>query len=161
LRWGLTLLASLVALAVQTGLSLVLPHESRLFDPFLLVVVYCGLVFGETHGMLAGAVAGWVQDLQFGGAVTGLQALTKILVGFGVGAVATRFLIAATATRFLLLFGATLVDGLVFERFARVFDVAVSELSAASLLGRGALNALLGSLLFHAIDVRARREGRR
>lgn len=160
MRWTLTALALLVALAVQTGLTLLLPRESRLLDPFLLVVVYCGLVFGETHGMLAGAAAGWVQDIQFGGAVTGLQALTKILVGFGVGAVATRFLIAATATRFMVLFAATLVDALVFERFARLFDVPAADVSAAGLLGRGALNALLGSLLFHAIDARLRRERR-
>lgn len=160
MRWTLTVAALLLALALQTGLSLVWPQESRLLDPFLLVVVYCGLAFGETHGMLAGALAGWVQDLQFGGAVTGLQALTKILVGFGVGAVASRFLIAATATRFLMLFGATVVDVLVFERLARVFEVPTSEVSAAGLLGRGALNALLGSLLFHAVDTRLRRERR-
>lgn len=160
MRWTLTLVALVVALAVQTGLGLVLPRESRLLDPFLLVVVYCGLVFGETHGMLAGAIAGWIQDLQFGGAVTGLQALTKILVGFGVGAIATRFLIAATATRFLVLFGATLVDGLVFERFARLFEVPTSDISAAGLVGRGALNALVGSLVFHAIDTRLRGERR-
>lgn len=161
MRWMLTALAVLAALGMQTGLGLVLPQASRFVDPFLLVVVYCGLVFGETHGMLAGALAGWVQDLQFGGSVTGLQALTRILIGFGVGAVATRFLIVATATRFLLLFAATLVDALVFERFARVFEVPTSELSSLGLLGRGAVNALLGSLLFPAVDARrSRQEGR-
>jgi rod shape-determining protein MreD len=160
MRWTLTIVALLLALAAQAGLSLVLPRESRLVDPFLLVVVYCGLAFGETHGMLAGFLAGWLQDLQFGGAVTGLQALTKILVGFGVGAVATRFLIAAAATRFLVLFGATAVDALLFERLARVFDVPTSDVSAAGVIGRCALNALLGSLLFHAVDTRLGRERR-
>ncbi len=154
----MTGLGLIAALALQTALSLVLPRESRLFDPFLLVVVYCGLVFGETHGMLAGAAAGWIQDLQFGGAVTGLQALTKILVGFVVGAAATRFLIAAATTRFLVVFAATLLDALIFERFASVFDVPTSDVSADWLFARGALNALLGSLLFHAIDARSRRE---
>ena len=33
----------------------------RYLDPFLLVVVYCALSFGETHGMLAGAAAGLSQ----------------------------------------------------------------------------------------------------
>ncbi len=154
----MTGLGLVAALALQTALTLVLPRASRLFDPFLLVVVYCGLVFGETHGMLAGAVAGWIQDLQFGGAVTGLQALTKILVGFVVGAAATRFLIAAATTRFLAVFAATLLDALVFERFANVFDVPTTGVSAGWLFARGALNALIGSLLFRVIDARSQRE---
>jgi rod shape-determining protein MreD len=158
MRWALTALGLLLALGLQTGLSLVLPQQSRLFDPFLLVVVYCGLAFGETHGMLAGAVAGWIQDLQFGGAVTGLSALTKLLVGFVVGAAATRFLIVAATTRFLVVFAATLLDALVFERFAHVFDVPASSASAGWLFARGALNALLGTLLFHAVDNRVKRE---
>jgi len=155
-KWPLTIAGLVVALAAQTALSLVLPHQGRLFDPFLLVVVYSGLVFGETHGMLAGTAAGWIQDLQFGGTVTGLQPLTKILIGFAVGAAATRFLIAATTTRFLVLFAATLLDALVFERFAQVFEVPASELSLAGLFGRAALNAVLGSALFQILDARLR-----
>ncbi len=160
MKWPLTIAGLLLALAAQTALSLVLPREGRLIDPFLLVVVYCGLVFGETHGMLAGTAAGWIQDLHFGGAVTGLQALTKILIGFAVGATATRFLIAATTTRFLVLFAATLLDALVFERFALVFEVPASEISLSGLFGRAALNAVLGSLLFQALDTRLRQAAR-
>ena len=59
--------------------------QARVFDPFLLVVVYCGLTGGEVHGMLAGAAAGWVQDVHFGGRILGLSGLSKLLVGFGVG----------------------------------------------------------------------------
>ena len=160
MKWPLTIAGLLVALAAQTALSLVLPHQGRLFDPFLLVVVYSGLVFGETHGMLAGTAAGWILDLQFGGTVTGLQALTKILIGFAVGAAATRFLIAAAATRFLVLFAATLLDALVFERFALVFEVPASELSLAGLFARAALNAVLGAALFQILDARLRRSVR-
>jgi rod shape-determining protein MreD len=159
-RWPLTGAALIVALALQSALTLVLPRESGLFDPFLLVVVYCGLVFGETHGMLAGTAAGWIQDLQFGGAVSGLQPLTKMLVGFAVGVAATRFLIAAATTRFLVVFAATLLDALAFERFALVFDVPTSQVSASSLVARAVLNALAGSLLFQAVDARLRREAR-
>lgn len=160
MRWALTGVSLLVALALQTAFTLLLPRESRLFDPFLLVVVYCGLVFGETHGMLAGTAAGWIQDLQFGGAVSGLQPLTKLLVGFAVGAAATRFLIAAAITRFLVVFAATLLDALAFQRFALVFDVPASDVSASGLLARAVLNALVGSLLFQAVDARLRREAR-
>jgi rod shape-determining protein MreD len=159
-KWLWTALALLLALVLQSGLSLVLPGHGRLLDPFLLVVVYCGLVGGETHGMLAGAAAGWIQDIEFGGSVTGLAALTKILVGFAVGMTATRFLLASTGARVLVLFAATLLDALAFERLALVFEIPASEVSAAGLLSRAALNALVGGLLFHALELRLRREAR-
>lgn len=156
----LTALALGAALVVQSGLSLVAPGAGRLFDPFLLVVVYCGLTFGETHGMLAGAAAGWVQDIQFGGLITGLTPLTKLLVGFATGAAATRFLLQGSVPRLLVLFAATLVDALVFERLAFVFEVPAGEVSVAGLLLRALVNAAVGVVAFRVLDQRARREVR-
>lgn len=160
MKWLWTLVALLFALVLQSGLTLLLPGHGRLLDPFLLVVVYCGLIGGETHGMLAGGAAGWIQDIEFGGTVTGLSALTKIVLGFAVGMTATRFLLATAGARVLVLFASTLLDALVFERLALVFEVPAAELSAGSLLSRAALNALVGGLAFHALEMRFRREAR-
>ena len=105
-----------------------------MFDPFLLVVVYCGLTGGETHGMLAGAAAGWVQDVHFGGRVLGLSGLTKVLVGFGVGvgshALPPR---RSRRPRLLVLMVADVVDALLFGQLAAVFDVQAYELSPLGL----------------------------
>ena len=40
MKWPLTLAGLVLALVIQTALGLVFPREGRLFDPFLLVVVY-------------------------------------------------------------------------------------------------------------------------
>jgi rod shape-determining protein MreD len=90
------------AVIVETALGYLVPAPGRYLDPFLLVVVYCALTGNETHGMLAGAAAGWVQELLFGGRVLGLSALAKLLVGYAVGLGAGRFLIASTAARALV-----------------------------------------------------------
>jgi len=158
MKWLGTGLALGLAFVIQSALTLVLPGPGRLLDPFLVVVVYCGLTGGETHGMLAGAVAGWIQDTQFGGAVIGMAALTKLLVGFAVGMAATRFLVTATSARLLVLFAATLVDAMVFERLAVVFEIAASEMSLRVLFTRAVANAVLGVLAFQAFELRARRE---
>ena len=80
------------------------------------MVVYCGLTGGETHGMLAGAAAGWVQDVHFGGPVVGLSGLTKVLVGFGGRRWRPRASCSAgPAPRVLVLFAAALADALLFE----------------------------------------------
>ena len=149
--------ALLAALMLQTGLGRLLPEAAPLFDPFLLVVVYAGLSRGETHGMLTGAAAGWIQDLQFGGPVAGLSALSKLLVGFAVGFAASRFLLVTALPRLLLVVVASLLDGLLLERLAALLGAPVSELSLAGLGLRAALNALVGVPLYQALDRRLRR----
>jgi rod shape-determining protein MreD len=155
-----TLAAVLGALLVQSAMSQIAPAQARLLDPFLLVLVYCGLTGGETHGMLAGAIAGWVQDVHFGGSVLGLEGLTKVIVGFGVGLAGARFLLAGAGPRLLVLFGATLMDALILERLAALFDLRIHDLSVAGLTARATVNAILGATLFEMIDRRRQREWR-
>jgi rod shape-determining protein MreD len=140
----LTGLAILLAFLLQTSLSRLLPAEARVLDPFLLVVVYCALVGGETHGMLAGAVAGWVQDVSFGGTVLGFAPLSKLLVGFCVGVATARFLLAGPGPRTLTLLVA-------------IFDVKTVALSPLGLASRATVNAAIGVVLFELLDRRFRR----
>jgi rod shape-determining protein MreD len=155
-----TLVAILAAALLQTGLSLVFPAAARVFDPFLLVMVYCGLTHGETHGMLSGAGAGWVQDVHFGGEIAGIAGLTKIIVGFVVGLAATRFLLVGPGPQILVLFVATIADALISRSLASVFNIPTDELSAWGLALRGAVNAFVGVFLFSVIDQRVGRESR-
>jgi rod shape-determining protein MreD len=147
-----TAVALLVAFVFQSALTHVVPRQARMVDLFVLVLVYCGLVGGETHAMLAGAAGGWVQDVQFGGGVVGLSGLTKVLVGFGVGLSGTRFHLTEPGARVLVLFAATLADALVFERLASAFDVRIETLSLGGLLTRATLNAALGGVVFFYVD---------
>lgn len=152
-----TALAILAALLVQTALGRVLPMQARVFDPFLLVVVYCGLTGGEVHGMLAGAAAGWVQDVHFGGRILGLSGLSKLLVGFSVGIGSTRFHLGEPAARLLVLMVATIVDALLFGQLAQVFDVQAYELSPLGLIVRALVNGAVGMVVFETMDRQMRR----
>lgn len=150
-----TVLAVAAALLLQSALSMVLPAGARVFDPFLLVLVYCGLSFGETHGMLAGGAAGWAQDCFFGGQHTlGLSGLTKVLVGFAVGLAATRFQLTEAGPRLLVLVAAVVVDVLLLGALAAMFDITVGRPSLAGLAGRATLNAVLGVVLFGIVERR-------
>jgi rod shape-determining protein MreD len=147
-----TALALLVAFLVQSALTHLVPRQARMVDLFMLVLVYCGLVGGETHAMLAGLAGGWVQDIQFGGAVVGLSGLTKVLVGFGVGLSGTRFHLTEPGARVMVLFAATLLDAVIFERLASAFDIRIDTLSLGGALTRAALNAALGGVVFFYLD---------
>jgi rod shape-determining protein MreD len=150
-------LAILGAVLVETALGYLLPSPGRLLDPFLLVVVYCALSGGETHGMLAGVAAGWVQDSLFGGRVLGIAALAKLLVGFAVGLAGGRFLISSVAARAVTVFLATLADGLLVPWFASVFTLELLPLGPLALMGRAALNALVGGALYALVERRLQR----
>jgi rod shape-determining protein MreD len=147
-----TAVALVAALAVQSGLSRIVPGWARVFDPFLLVLVYCALKGGETHGMLAGTVAGWVQDVHFGGRVLGLSGLSKTLVGFGVGLASTRFQLTEPPARLLVLVVAVLVDALLVRQLAGAFDVTTGGLSVGGLALRAGVNALIGVPLFMLVE---------
>jgi rod shape-determining protein MreD len=152
-----TALAILAALLLQTALSRLLPAQARVFDPFLLVVVYCGLTGGETHGMLAGAAAGWVQDVHFGGGILGLGALSKLLVGFAVGVGSTRFHLAEPAARLLVIILASLADAVLFAQLAKMFDVSSYALSPFGLVVRSVVNGGAGMVVFETLDRQLRR----
>jgi len=155
-----TAAALLLALAAQSALTQLAPGPARLFDPFLLVLVYVALAGGEVKGMLCGTAGGWIQDAHFGGTVVGLSGLSKLLVGFVVGVAGTRFVVSGPAQRLLTLFAATLLDGLLVEQLAGVFGVAILPLSFAGLAGRATVNAVVGTGLFLAADRVASRERR-
>ncbi|HEX9203671.1 MAG TPA: rod shape-determining protein MreD [Vicinamibacteria bacterium] len=156
-RWVWTALTILLALLVETALGRLVPGGPRLFDAFLLVTVYCALTGGETHGMLAGMSAGWVQDIHFAGPVLGLSAFTKLLVGYAVGVGGGHFLIVGPAARALVLLLATLGDAVVFQWLAAVFDVRVLDLSPLALASRATVNAVVGAVLFELLDRRLAR----
>jgi rod shape-determining protein MreD len=154
MRALLTGLAILAALLLSSALSHLSPYAARIFDPFLLVTVYCGLHGGEAHGMLAGAAAGWVQDAHFGGTVVGISGLSKLLVGFGVGAAGARFLLSGPVGRASVLLTAGLADAVCVEVLASAFEIRAYELRIPALLGRAAVNALVGAVFFEALDRR-------
>ena len=153
--------AIFAALLWQTAVSRIAPGYSWLLDPFLLVVVYFGLTGGELQGMLVGTAAGWVQDVQFGGTLVGLGGLTKLVVGFGVGLTSERFMLVGSAPRLIAVFAATLIDALLLERLASLFQVPVAELSFAGLVARANANAIAGLLLLEAIERNRRQVLRR
>jgi rod shape-determining protein MreD len=145
------------ALLVETALGYLVPEPGRYLDPFLLVVVYCALRRGETHGMLAGAAAGWVQDVHFGGTILGLSALSKLVVGFVVGAAGSHFLITSAGARALVLLLAAVGDALLVQWLASVFGIDASPMSPITLAARACLTAVVGGGVFALIDRRLQR----
>lgn len=151
----LGVVASLVgALALHSALGRLIPAHGRVFDPFLVVVVFWALRRGEEHGMFVGLAAGWIQDALFGGPVAGFGALSKLIVGFVTGVAGSRLFIAGPGGRTILLLAAALADSFLYLWLQSLFGVPSAPFGALGLVARTALTAAVGAFLLEIAERR-------
>jgi rod shape-determining protein MreD len=80
----------------------------------LVAVVYVALTSGATSGMLAGSVAGLIQDA-LASPIIGVGGLAKSIVGFAVGAIGQQFIVTAAIPRLLVFMAATAAHAVLFQ----------------------------------------------
>jgi hypothetical protein len=75
-------------------------------------------------------------------------------MGFALGLLGSRFLISGAVARFGLLLTVTVVDTRAFEWIAPAFGMSPVQYSPADMTTRGAINALVGLVLFALFEGR-------
>lgn len=98
-----------LALVSQLAIARWIPWLADRLDPFLIVVVYYGAAGSQVTAMLTGAASGLIQDVWFG-SLLGQSGFRKVLTGYLVGAVGSRFSLESAGARFATLAAATLLD---------------------------------------------------
>jgi rod shape-determining protein MreD len=118
----------------------------------LIVVILLALRRGSEFGCAAGFVAGLLQDVAAGG-LLGVQALTKALVGFGLGAAAGRLRVTQPLVQIPGLVLLTLAEGI--ARFAVLqlfrFPAPFGELMTFVILPQALYNGFIGAALVFAL----------
>jgi len=118
----------------------------------LIVVVMLALRRGPEFGCGAGFLAGLLQDAATGG-LLGVQALTKSIIGFGVGALAGRLRVSQPLVQVPGLVVLSLVEGV--ARFALLqlfhFPASFGELMTYVVLPQSIYNGFLGAALVLAL----------
>ena len=107
------LIAVALALALQTTLAKLLVGGSAAIDLVLVAVVSVALTTGPVGGMLAGSMAGLIQDSLSTG-VLGIGGLAKSVIGFLAGAISQQFILTSALPRFLMFVGATVAHAALF-----------------------------------------------
>ena len=148
---ALALLAA--ALLLQSGLSLFLPISAYLDLP-LVVATWFALSRGELWGMAGGSLSGWVSEALFGRGIKGVSGLIRLVLGFALGILGSRFLITGAVPRFLLLLTVTVVDTRAFEWIAPTFGMSPIQYSPVAMTVRGSMNAMVGLVLFALFERR-------
>jgi rod shape-determining protein MreD len=144
----------LAALAVFGGgvaqgpLSSLLRVGDVVPDIPLVVVAMLALRRGPEFGCAAGFLAGLLQDVTSGG-LLGVQALTKALAGFAIGASGARLSVTSPLVQVPGLVVLTVAEGL--ARFAILqmfrFPVPLAELMAYQVLPQALYNGALGAIV--------------
>jgi len=118
----------------------------------LIVVVLLALRRGPEFGALAGFAAGLLQDAA-GGGLIGVQALTKALIGFAIGAVGSRLSVGQPLVQVPGLVLLTIAEGL--ARFALLklfrFPAPFGEVMLYVVLPQALYNGFLATLLVFAL----------
>jgi rod shape-determining protein MreD len=118
----------------------------------LIVVVLLALRRGAEFGCGAGFVAGLLQDVAAGG-LLGVQALTKSLVGFGIGAVGSRLRVTQPLVQVpglvLLTMGEAIVRFAVLQLFR--YPAPFGEMMIYVVLPQAVYNGFLGAALVFAL----------
>ena len=118
----------------------------------LVVVVMLALRRGPEFGCVAGLFAGLLQDVTTGG-LLGVQALTKALVGFAIGASGARLSVTSPLVQVPGLVVLTIAEGLV--RFGLLqmfrFPAPFGEVMAYQVLPQALYNGFLGAAVVLAL----------
>ena len=164
MRGSAAFAAIFVALAAQTTLAGYAFRSSAPIDLVLIAVVYVAIKSGPVRGLMAGTVAGLIQDALAGG-ILGIGGLSKTIIGFLSGVLGTQFIVTAPLPRFLLVLVATALHAAIFMGLYSLLDLRQFPPFYPAIVGQALGNALVGVFLFQMVEwvpgfVDRRRAGR-
>ena len=161
----IAVIAIALALALQTTLARFMVAGNAAIDLVLVAVVYVALTTGPISGMLAGSVAGLIQDALSSG-VVGIGGLAKAIVGFLVGTIGQQFIVTAALPRLVMFVAATAAHLAIFMGLYVALGLRTFPSPGQSILSQALGNAIVGMIAFTIIEalpgmVERRRMGRR
>ena len=145
-------LATAVALALQTTLTRFIVRGTVAVDLVLVVVVYAALTTGPVTGLMTGTFAGLVQDALSSG-VIGIGGLAKSVVGFLAGIIGTQFIVAQPLPRFVVFFAATMLHAALFIGLYELLDLRTFGTPYGAVLGQALGNAIVGVVAFQVAEL--------
>ena len=156
--------AILIAIGAQTTLASLAFRGGTAIDLVLIVVVYIAIKSGPVTGLMAGTVAGLIQDALSSG-ILGIGGLAKTIVGFLAGVLGTQFIVTAPLPRFMILLLGTVLHAAIFMGLYTLLNLRQFPAPYASVLAQEAGNAFIGVVAFQMIEwfpgfVDRRRAGR-
>jgi len=142
----------IVAIALQSALRAIW-QPLAFVDLTLILVVYFALQREPLQALIVAAIAGLAMDL-IGGppALLGAGGFAKVLTAYAVYFVASRVMLDTTLLRIPVLFGASIVDNLVYVGMHRLLGQTPPVPFIQSLSSKVLATTIAGTLLLYFYD---------
>ncbi|PYS23630.1 MAG: rod shape-determining protein MreD [Acidobacteria bacterium] len=143
----------IVAIALQSALRAVW-QPLAFVDLTLILVVYFALQREPLQALIVAAIAGLAMDLISGPpALLGAGGFAKVLTAYAVYFVASRVMLDTTLLRIPVLFGASIVDNLVYVGMHRLLGQTPPVPFIQSLSFKVLATTIAGTLLLYLYDL--------
>ena len=157
MRWLRFIVGLLIALTLHSLLDSFFPNALAFFDPYIILVVYYSMGGNVLGAIVAGVMAGLVQD-SFSGAIFGLHAFSLTVCGYIVAYINSRLSLRGTLAFGANLGGAVIVNELVIYILVNILLRQRIEMFEQGLLVKMIFTTLFGMLVYQLLAIMFREE---
>jgi rod shape-determining protein MreD len=157
LRWLRFLIGLLIALTLHSLLDSFFPNALAFFNPYVILVVYYAMGGNVFGAIIAGVVAGLVQDA-FSGAIFGLHAFSLTICAYIVAYINSRLSLRGTFAFGACLAGAVIVNELVIYILVNILLKQRIEMFEQGLLVKTIFTLIFGMFVYQLISLFFREE---
>jgi rod shape-determining protein MreD len=157
LRWLRFIIGLLIALTLHTLLDSFYPNALAFFNPYVILVVYYSMGGNVFGAIIAGVIAGLVQDA-FSGAIFGLHAFSLTVCAYIVAYINSRLSLRGTLAFGACLGGAVVVNELVIYILVNILLKRRIEMFEQGLVVKTIFTLLFGMLVYQILTLFLREE---
>jgi rod shape-determining protein MreD len=157
LRWLRFIIGLLLALTLHSLLDSFSPNALAFFNPYVILVAYYSMGGNVFGAIIAGVLAGLVQDA-FSGAIFGLHAFSMTICAYAIAYLNSRLALRGTLAFGACLAGAVIVNELVIYILVNILLKQKIEMFEQGLLVKTIFTLLFGMLVYQLLAVFLREE---
>lgn len=152
MRWLRFLIGLLLALTLHSLLDNFFPNALAFFNPYIILVVYYSMGGNLFGAIIAGVVAGLVQDA-FSGAIFGLHAFALTVCAYLVAYINSRLVLRGTLAFGLSLIGSVLLNEIVIYILVNILLKQRIDLFEQGVLVKTVLTSVFGMLVYQMLSL--------
>jgi len=157
LRWLRFALGLIIALTLHSLLDSFFPNALAFFNPYIILVVYYSMGGNVFGAIVAGVVAGMVQDA-YSNAMFGLHAFGLTVCGYTVAYINSRLVLRGTLAFGACLIGAVIVNELVIYVLVTILLKQRIEMFEQGMIFKTIFTCLFGMLVYQLLTLFLREE---
>jgi rod shape-determining protein MreD len=156
-RWLRFAIGLLIALTLHSLLDSFFPNALAFFNPYLILVVYYSMGGNVFGAIIAGVVAGLVEDA-YSGAMFGLHAFALTVCAYAVAYINSRLVLRGTLAFGACLVGAVIANDLVTYILVNILQQQRIEMFEQGIIVKTIFTCLFGMMVYMLLALFLREE---